>query len=156
MHQRPLLTTPFTFYEPFFMIYITGKKETVDHLMKMDEYHGSLTEYKKKLFSLNLHLTGLDDPEPYTPVCLLKDSSEEMQEIADELNDCIPEVREYLWKLQSEKRLDANAIEAVFETMDEYQDYQKNAVRRSISSIFKFLLFLLAFIAYVLIRQYLG
>jgi hypothetical protein len=135
------------------MIYITGKKDTIDHLMKIDGYDGPSAEYKKKLLALNPHLTDSPHPKPYTPLCLIKDSSEEIQGIARELNDSILEIREHLWTLQSESRLDANAIAAVFETMDEYQEYQKKSLRRSIGSILIFALFVLAFVAYVLIRQ---
>lgn len=136
------------------MIYITGKEETIDQLMKIDGYHGLSTDYKKKLLSLNPHLNDSADLiciEPYTPLCLLKSSSEEMQEIAGKLNDCILEIREHLWELQSENRLDENAIEAAFEIIDEYQDYQEKKFKKSFSSILIFLFFLLAFLAYALI-----
>jgi len=137
------------------MIYITGKEETIDQLMKIDGYQGSSTEYKKKLLFLNPHLNNTSISaytEPYTPICLLNDSSEEMQGIAEKLNGSITEIREYLWELQSENRLDENAIEAAFEIMDEYQVYRGKKEKKSISSILIFLLLLFALLAYVIAK----
>lgn len=144
---------PVLWLTPVIMIYITGEKDTFEDLMGMDGYDGPVAEYKKKLIALNPHLTDSCNPEPYTPLSLIKDVSEEIQGIAQELNDCIPEMREYLWTLQNENRLDANAIQAILETMNEYQDYQKKAVKESIVSILTLIFLVLTFVAYVLLKQ---
>lgn len=104
------------------MVYITGKAEKIDDLMKQEGF-SDVFKSREELFQLNPHLAhyrASSHLPPHTPIVLQKDF--DLQNYARELNRLPAEQRERLWLLQA-NGIDIPTLLATEDVMCEAQKY---------------------------------